>query len=1153
MRKETNMKQKGKILMSAVCVLASAATIYSVSINSINMQKKMDKQNDFSEQSQLLFTNENEENQDSAQGFKDGVYEAEAEGFGGIVRVSVTIKEGKIDGIEVLSHTETPEYYEKAIAVIPAMIEQNTVNVDSVSGATITSNALREAVLKALLKAGKSSEKKESNDLMQLEKELQQLEEKKKEKDDKIKNLSAKENRPSVAGSASVQTSGLKDGTYIGTGTGWRGPITVQITVQNQTLTNITLLGHSDDSPYIDRAMSVISSILSSGGGSISTVSGATYSSRGIIDAVQNALSQAQGGTVAPLQQEQRPELPNIPPHGSHDNTWEPEEDPKGDTIFPDNGGEPAIPEELKPFFLKDKMQDGEYIGYAVGYHKSGTIKTIVTIQNGEVVDVKVPEYRPEYPDDFWEPAVRIAKYMRGPKARKIAAISLLYSKYTDEISNSSNPSQMVVDLLGEQYAHFLDGLNPNSTAFYRETVISKAIKNYLGDKYEVNDLFDAVSSATISASGIGKSVENAMQKAANDAKVNNEIKETIVSAPEKKFIYANWAKPLDLSKLQVTLVKKDGTETKLAAKDFAANGLEMVDDESGAIITEGMSLDQFKDKQIIKVRVNHKNSLTWGTFNIQFGNYSDDYVNRIEYSLDGKTWYLVDKVEMDPEHPENISYIKQTINAPTNFRYKSVKVRVVSQSGQKYEYETDKKAGSGSYLLYHVLDTKDNSNVPNRLFIYYTFSGTEADKTKVPDSSKPQPEKPEKPEKPDGGDLNGKEEILVNDSVIAINIGYDDIVENKAIKPIKVTLFDKTATLLNEIENLPKGMTFDGKQIAGVPEVADDEWDKQYNDMHKIIVLRIKAETPDAILVREQKICIRRDRDHDGILDYEEEKAFDVFNAILTDRNPIEVDGTAPTLETYKAKIKNLPEKGVEVVIVKEPDFSKPQTEVTLGFNVAGMKQGTVTIPMTVKKAPEASKEEIEVNGSVIAVNIGYDDIVENKPINPIKVTLFDKTATLLNEIENLPKGMTFDGKQIAGVPEVADDEWDKQYNDMHKIIVLRIKAETPDAILVREQKICIRRDRDHDGILDYEEEKAFDVFNAILTDRNPIEVDGTAPTLETYKAKIKNLPEKGVEVVIVKEPDFSKPQTEVTLGFNVAGMKQGTVTIPMTVKKQP
>lgn len=85
------------------------------------------------------------------------------------------------------------------------------------------------------------------------------------------------------------------DGTFSGTGMGYRGNISVSITIKNGKITSISVTESRDDSKWLSRAASgVIDAIVASQTASVDTVSGATFSSEGIIDAVADALSKAQ-------------------------------------------------------------------------------------------------------------------------------------------------------------------------------------------------------------------------------------------------------------------------------------------------------------------------------------------------------------------------------------------------------------------------------------------------------------------------------------------------------------------------------------------------------------------------------------------------------------------------------------------------------------------------------------------------------------------------------------------------------------------------------------------------------------------------------------------------------------------------------------------
>lgn len=212
----------------------------------------------------------------STDSLKDGEYEGTATGYGGPLTVRITIKGGKLTDIKVVSHTETPEYFSRASAVIGKILNSGNVNVDSVSGATISSNAIKKAVADALRKAGSKQQAKMSTV----------------KKDTRNANLN---DRVSTGSGSEVSTDSLNlnDGVYTGSGQGFNGPIRVRVTVSSGNITNVEILSHSDDAPYFNRAKAVIGRLLGKPGKSVDTVSGATYSSRGIIDAVRNALANA--------------------------------------------------------------------------------------------------------------------------------------------------------------------------------------------------------------------------------------------------------------------------------------------------------------------------------------------------------------------------------------------------------------------------------------------------------------------------------------------------------------------------------------------------------------------------------------------------------------------------------------------------------------------------------------------------------------------------------------------------------------------------------------------------------------------------------------------------------------------------------------------
>ena len=199
----------------------------------------------------------------------DGVYKGTGTGYAGDITVSVQIKDKQIVAIDILSTSDDAAFFNRAKAVIDRIIEGQTLDVDTVSGATFSSNGIISAVKNALTGEKDSGETGQSQS-----------------------------GGTAAAGSATSvaqveDASEYKDGTYYGTGTGFGGTLKVQVDISGGKIAAIQILENNDGSEYISKASSIINAIISSQSTNVDTVSGATYSSVGIIQAVRDALSQA--------------------------------------------------------------------------------------------------------------------------------------------------------------------------------------------------------------------------------------------------------------------------------------------------------------------------------------------------------------------------------------------------------------------------------------------------------------------------------------------------------------------------------------------------------------------------------------------------------------------------------------------------------------------------------------------------------------------------------------------------------------------------------------------------------------------------------------------------------------------------------------------
>lgn len=89
------------------------------------------------------------------QSFTPGTYEAVGQGKNGHVAVSVTFSDTAVTDIQIGENEETPGICENVFNTIPQeILERQSLNVDCVTGATLTSQAVLDAVIDAVIQAG---------------------------------------------------------------------------------------------------------------------------------------------------------------------------------------------------------------------------------------------------------------------------------------------------------------------------------------------------------------------------------------------------------------------------------------------------------------------------------------------------------------------------------------------------------------------------------------------------------------------------------------------------------------------------------------------------------------------------------------------------------------------------------------------------------------------------------------------------------------------------------------------------------------------------------------------------------------------------------------------------------------------------------------
>lgn len=338
---------------------------------------------------------------------KDGTYQGSGTGFRGKITVEVVIKNHKISDIKVLSSSDDPAYFGRAKNLLSNIISSNSTNVDTVSGATYSSVGLIEAVRDALKKAGADTSK-----------------------DSALPTL--KRAGTGNGGGANVSLVGLnetgkfKDGKYYGSAKGFRGNISVEVIVKNGKIVKINVLNSSDDPAYFGRAKNLISNIIANNSTNVDTVSGATYSSAGLINAVRNALKNA--GSTEDIK------------------TTKPEKKAEQESI------------DLNNY----EYIDGVYEGEAEGFR--GPVKVEITIKSGKIENIEVISYKDD--DKYFSKALGL-----------IGNIISLQSTGVDTVSGATFSSKGIIgavnDALSKARSEKVTNASTTTTTETTTTVIT--------------------------------------------------------------------------------------------------------------------------------------------------------------------------------------------------------------------------------------------------------------------------------------------------------------------------------------------------------------------------------------------------------------------------------------------------------------------------------------------------------------------------------------------------------------------------------------------------------------------------------------------------------------------------------------------------------
>lgn len=328
----------------------------------------------------------------------NGVYVGTAEGYQGELTAEVSLNEGVIAGIEITEAKDDSEAAQRAMEeVTQVIVDTNTTEVDTVSGATLTSEAVIHAVNNAL--SGQMP---------------------------KVLEFEAEDVRPNTTATLALP----KDisGTYKGSAEGYNGDVTVEVEVDQGDMTAIDVIEHQESADNITQVFEdVIQAILDANSTKVDTITGATQTSNAVIMAVNDALMStyletlpAEAPPVSENPVESSVANTSISDESELDNkeatsTSALKEEKEQDETTNDANQSLESSDEVAESSLSDDsseaeiesgadesksdtevirvidMPDGSYKGQAEGY--KGELTVIVTVKGGRIAQVEVIDH----------------------------------------------------------------------------------------------------------------------------------------------------------------------------------------------------------------------------------------------------------------------------------------------------------------------------------------------------------------------------------------------------------------------------------------------------------------------------------------------------------------------------------------------------------------------------------------------------------------------------------------------------------------------------------------------------------------------------------------------------------------------------------------
>ena len=242
----------------------------------------------------------------------------------------------------------------------------------------------------------------------------------------------AEENKVQVQNTAEAETNDIyTDGTYKGSGNGFRGKTEVTVTVESGVITDITVDSYKDDKEFFQKAKSgVIADIIKSQSTDVDAVSGATFSSNGIIEAVKNALGEEISAVTEQVTEQSK------------------KQKKQSETTTEATAEAATSDDSSTAADTAGQFADGVYTGTGNGFR--GATNVTVTVENGEITDITVNSYS----DDD--------KFFSRAESGVITSIIKSQSTDVDAVSgatfSSNGIKEAVADALGIEFT------NPNST-----------------------------------------------------------------------------------------------------------------------------------------------------------------------------------------------------------------------------------------------------------------------------------------------------------------------------------------------------------------------------------------------------------------------------------------------------------------------------------------------------------------------------------------------------------------------------------------------------------------------------------------------------------------------------------------------------------------